>query len=89
MIYSVGLEGPGMTNGLQQLADDTGGGRFELKRAADLTKTFGQVAEELHHQYAIGFTPVALDGTVHQLVVRVLKPGMTARARKSYAAVDK
>lgn len=89
MIYSVGMEGPGLAGGLQQLADQTGGGRFELKRAADLTMTFGQVADELHHQYAIGFTSVVLDGAVHSLEVQVRKPGMTARARKSYLAVDR
>jgi hypothetical protein len=89
MIYSVGMEGPGLAGGLQQLADGTGGGRFELKRAADLTTTFTQVADELHHQYALGFTPTVLDGTVHVLEVRLLKPGLTARARRSYLAVDR
>jgi len=89
MIYSIGLEGPGLTSGLRQLADDTGGGRFELKRLADLDVTFGQVADELHHQYAIGFTPVALDGATHLLEVRLAKPGLTARARRSYLAVDR
>ena len=34
----------------------------------------------------IGFTPTMLDGKVHKLRVRVKKPGMTARARRSYLA---
>jgi len=34
----------------------------------------------------LGFTPVALDGKVHRLTVTVRKPGMTARARKTYVA---
>jgi hypothetical protein len=35
-------------------------------------------------------TPPQLDGRVHKLSVRIKKPGMTARARRSYvAAPDK
>jgi hypothetical protein len=44
------------------------------------------VAQELHSQYVLGFTPTALDGRIHKLAVRVKKPGMTARARRSYLA---
>jgi VWFA-related protein len=72
--------------GLKKLAEDTGGGYFELQRTADLNETFTRVAEELHSQYVLGFSPETLDGKVHKLDVRVMKPGMTARARKSYLA---
>jgi hypothetical protein len=44
------------------------------------------VADELHRQYAIGFTPDKLDGKMHAIEVRVAGDGMTARARKSYLA---
>jgi len=38
----------------------------------------------------MGFSPTQLDGRVHKLGVRIKKPGMTARARRSYvAAPDK
>jgi hypothetical protein len=48
------------------------------------------VAQELHSQYVMGFTPAQLDGKIHKLSVRIKKPGMTARARRSYlAAPDK
>lgn len=89
MAYAIGMEGPGLTAGLERLADVTGGGHFLLKRNADLATTLARVAEELHHQYAIGFTPVALDGRTHQLDVRLSKAGLTARARKSYVAGDR
>jgi len=72
--------------GLVRLAGASGGGYFELTRAADLLATFGRVADELHHQYALGFEPQKLDGKTHKLEVRVTAPGMTARARKSYVA---
>lgn len=72
--------------GLKKLTEDTGGGYFELKRTADLNETFTRVAQELHSQYVLGFSPEALDGKIHKLDVRVKKPGMTARARKTYVA---
>ena len=72
--------------GLRKIADETGGGYFELKKTDDLGPTFTRVAQELHSQYVIGFTPTQLDGKVHKLTVRVKQPGMTARARRSYLA---
>ncbi len=73
-------------DGLPKIAAATGGGYFELTRTADLGATFKQIAEELHHQYALGFTPQTLDGKMHQLAVKLATPGMTVRARRSYLA---
>src|SRR5918993_246635 len=100
MVYSIGLESE-YFNGLRvvksrpsrdlrRIADETGGGYFELLKTAELAPTFSRVAQELRSQYLIGFAPAALDGKVHKLEVKVTKPGMTVRARKSYlAAPDK
>ena len=75
---------------LRKISDETGGGYFELLKTADLSPTFTRVAQELRSQYLIGFAPAALDGKVHKLDVKVKKPGMTVRARRSYlAAPDK
>ncbi len=89
MVYAIGMEGPGLSGGLVKLSDESGGGHFELKKNEDLTAAFNEVATELHHQYALGFTPVALDGRIHPLEVRLTRAGLTARARKSYVAVDR
>jgi Ca-activated chloride channel family protein len=96
MIYTIGLsshyfDGQRMVNskpdsGLKKIADETGGGFFELKKTSDLAPTFTRVAQELHSQYVLGFTPMQLDGRVHKLTVRMKQPGMTARARRSYLA---
>jgi VWFA-related protein len=97
MVYSIGLESV-MTiqgvrqrtrpdRGLRKLADETGGGYFELKSTSELGSTFTRVAEELRAQYVLGFSPPALDGKVHKLEVRLKQPGLNARARKSYLAV--
>jgi VWFA-related protein len=72
--------------GLAKIALVTGGGYFELTSTTDLAATFSRVADELHRQYALGFTPDKLDGKMHTLEVRVAGEGMTARARKSYLA---
>jgi VWFA-related protein len=74
--------------GLKELAEDGGGGYFELHRTDDLTSTFSRVADELHHQYLIAFTPAVLDGQKHDLTLKVGKPGMNVRARKSYVAAS-
>jgi Ca-activated chloride channel homolog len=72
--------------GLPTISGETGGGYFELTNGADLGPTFSRVADELHHQYALGFEPSKLDGKTHKLQVKVKKPGMKVRARKSYVA---
>ncbi len=72
--------------GLARLAAESGGGYFELQHTDDLGATFARVADELHRQYTLGFSPEKLDGKTHLLEVRVKRPGMTARARKSYVA---
>jgi VWFA-related protein len=72
--------------GLPKIAAATGGGYFELTSARDLSATFARVAEELHHQYALGFTPEKLDGKMHDLTVHLSMSDLTARARKRYLA---
>ena len=72
--------------GLPKIAAATGGGYFELTSPRDLASTFARVADELHHQYALGFTPEKLDGKMHDLTVRLSQPDLAARARKRYLA---
>jgi Ca-activated chloride channel family protein len=73
-------------DGLPKIAAESGGGYFELTSADDLAATFRRVAEELHHQYLLGFTPASLDGKVHRLDATVVASSRTVRARKSYLA---
>jgi VWFA-related protein len=98
MIYAIGLESEFFNGqrvqrtrpdrGLRKLADETGGGYFELKKTDDLAPTFTRVAQELHSLYALGFTPAILDGKEHKLEVRVKTPGAIVRARKTYIASE-
>jgi len=96
MIYAIGLQSEFFDgartvrsrpdSGLRRLADETGGGYFELKQTSDLGPTFTRVAQELHSQYVLGFEAQQLDGKVHKLTVKMKQAGMTARARRSYLA---
>lgn len=92
MIYSIGLSTQifgvrsSPDKGLKKVSEETGGGFFLLKNSDELGPTFTRVANELHSQYVLGFSPAVLDGKVHKLDVKVRKPGMTPRARKSYLA---
>ena len=96
MIYAIGLRAE-FFNGrrtvrsrpdrnLRQFAQETGGGYFELQENDELGSTFTRVAQELHSQYLIGFSPTELDGKVHELSIRLRNKNMTARARRSYVA---
>jgi Ca-activated chloride channel family protein len=96
MVYAIGLQSE-FFNGqrvvrsrpdrsLRRLAEETGGGYFELQKTAELAPTFTRVAQELHSQYTLGFSPTMLDGREHKLEVRLNQPGLTARARRSYIA---
>jgi Ca-activated chloride channel homolog len=96
MIYAIGFQseyfdGARMVRskpdgGLPKIAEETGGGYFELKKSSDLGPTFSRVALELHSQYVLGFEAKQLDGKVHKLSVKMKQPGMVARARRSYVA---
>ena len=98
MIYAIGLESNYFNGvrqvrsrpdrGLRRLADETGGGYFELDDTDQLGPTFTRVAQELHSQYVLGFAPTKVDGKVHELEVRMKQRGMRARARKTYQAEE-
>jgi Ca-activated chloride channel homolog len=71
---------------LKRLADESGGRYFYLDPQQNLGSLFARIADELHRQYWLGFVPAKLDGNVHKLEVRVSRPGLMIRARKSYVA---
>ena len=72
---------------MQQLSD-LSAGRFYRSEMPNLKEIFERIAEELRHQYQLGFYPekAKLDGEVHLLRVEVSGPGLTVRARRSYRA---
>jgi Ca-activated chloride channel family protein len=96
MLYAIGCwKGPGSGDdrpdgNLRKIAEHTGGGYVELtwSPGLDLGPTFARIADELHHQYVLGFVPATLDGKTHELDIRVKRPDLTVRGRKTYTAVS-
>ena len=71
---------------LRALTEYGGGGYFELRKSADLARTFARVAEELHHQYLLGFVAPSHDGVLHRVHVSTRRTGLNVRARTYYTA---
>jgi Ca-activated chloride channel family protein len=100
MIYGIAVHSRGQMGGnmrdqlvghlpdpsLGKVAEDTGGGYHELRPRDDLGATFARIADELHHQYLLGFVPPARDGKMHKIEIKLTKKDMKARARKAYRA---
>jgi VWFA-related protein len=63
-------------------------GRVFASEIGELSKAFREVAEELRHQYLLGFYPEKsrLDGLVHELSVTIERPDTVIRARRFYRA---
>jgi VWFA-related protein len=74
---------------MTQLAE-VSSGRFFNSKVGDLKQTFALVAEELRHQYRLGFYPDngKADGRRHTLRVEVKVSDAVVRARKSYQAAN-
>jgi len=72
---------------MKKLSEVTGG-RFYQGETKELKDTFALIAEELRHQYRLGFYPEDLkrDGSVHGLLVRVNLPDASVRSRREYLA---
>src|SRR6185436_1806939 len=66
------------------LAEQTGGGYFQLADRDDLPATFARVADELRHQYIFGFAPTSSGVARHAIDVLARRPGVTTRARRVY-----
>jgi Ca-activated chloride channel family protein len=92
-------QGPGGRSGgdyrlaaryLQELADRSGGRLHNADSLYNVSQAFLMIAEELRHQYALGYYPTNAkkDGTYRRVKVRVNKSGMIVRAREGYRAAD-
>jgi len=72
---------------LREITDDSGG-RTEVARSLDdLVGATGRIADELNHQYVLGYTsPHGSDGQFHSIRVRVPGSEYRVRARSGYVA---
>ena len=87
MIYTVSV-GDG-TGELSVIAKQTGASYQQLADYNDLKGAFRSIADELHPQYVLGFSPTFTDGKTHKIEVKVKRSGVTVQARKGYVATNK
>lgn len=75
---------------LQQLADMSGGIVERADRLGDLKAALGRIAEELRHQYLLGYYPSnkEKDDRTRKITVRVTRPDVIVRARPAYRNVQ-
>jgi Ca-activated chloride channel family protein len=98
-IYSIGLragEGPGTSAKgfkeaefvMRQFSQETGGRSFFPTQLTDLATIYGQISDELSSQYTVGYTSKnpKRDGSWRRVVVRVVRPNLTARTKMGYFA---
>ena len=72
---------------LREITDDTGGRTEVVHDTADLGSATRKIAEDLNHQYVLGFATVRKpDGQYHSIRVKVRKDGLRVRARRGYVA---
>lgn len=95
LVYWISMSGTGgpepraqirPSAGLRSFVEETGGGYMRFADLEEINPIMTEVAQELHHQYLLGFTPTTLDNRLHKLDVRTTQPNYTVRARKNYVA---
>ncbi|HEX3185449.1 MAG TPA: VWA domain-containing protein [Pyrinomonadaceae bacterium] len=71
---------------LHQLAMKTGGRLYEANERTQLNEAFSKIAEELRHQYSLGYYPETTpqSGERREIKVRVDRADVAVRARDSY-----
>ena len=80
-----GAEVRGLFRGLDRLAEETGGRAWLISTIRKLPGVFREVVTELENQYFLTFTPAdQRPRTWHRIDVRMNRPGLKVRARKSF-----
>ena len=72
---------------LRDITDESGGYTEVIRDSPDLAPATERIAEELNHQYTLGYTPNRPpDGQYHSIRVRVKNSDYRIRARRGYVA---
>jgi len=76
---------------MEQIATRTGGRYFEAKKKDNLDAIYNQIAEELHGQYVLTYTPDKTDdeGGYHKVALKANKDDLTVLTRSGYYAPEK
>lgn len=75
-------------NYMRDLAQATGGRKYQIEDIVNLGGTFAQIAAELGRQYSLGYYPkeseVGQKRQIRQIKVKMRQPNLVVRARNSY-----
>ena len=73
---------------LKKLAEATGGRMLEVRGIDKLDAALDEIADELHHQYSLGYYPEnkSWDGKFRTIQISAGEPGYKIHARKGYYA---
>ena len=84
-VGQVAAEVRALLRGLDRLAEETGGRAWYISTIKKLPGVFREVVAELENQYFLTFTPAdQRPRTWHRIDVRMNRPGLKVRARKSF-----
>jgi VWFA-related protein len=94
-VYAIAIDSPGRQainarvnpEALRELTSQSGGRTEVVHNSADIAEASARIAEELNHQYVLGYTPAhGADGKYHSIRVRVPGFEYRVRARNGYVA---
>jgi len=91
-IYTIGLgrsvSNPALAASLEQIAATSGGRAFIVGTVTELDKVFGEIVEELSHQYLLSYASSneARDGSWRTIQVEVTDKRLRVRHRQGYRA---
>jgi hypothetical protein len=97
-VYAVAIDAPRTRplndrvnpRALREMTDESGGYTEVVHDSPDLLPATERIAEELNHQYTLGYVPDhPPDRRYHRIRVEVTRPGdYSVRARRGYVAVQ-
>jgi VWFA-related protein len=75
---------------MQEIATRTGGHAYEARHTGDLEPIYKLIAEELHGQYLLTYTPdkADTDGSFHKVTVTATNKDWTVATREGYYAAE-
>jgi hypothetical protein len=72
---------------LRRLVADTGGRTWSISNAAEISAATARLADELRHQYLLGYATLALkNGQRHAIKVDVRERGHVVAVRRGFVA---
>lgn len=71
---------------LRRLAEETGGGFFEVSKRHPIDKIFAQIDEELRHQYSLGYSPQQSAAGFRAIRLTAKRKDLIVQARNGYFA---